>query len=1035
MSQARCIVPPRRCWLLCSGLLTLLLLPPSLACAKRASSKTPRDLTRLKVVNNVLSKVRTRYVEPRRLDPQQMLRRALEEVQRRVPEVIVRFPAKDQIELQVNKRRKQFSLEPVDSPWALSTALRTIFRFVQANLHPETKRQNVEYAAVEGMLKTLDCHSVLLRPEFFGEMKIHTRGSFGGLGITISRCGHPQSLTVVKPIPGTPAHRAGLKAGDKIVRIGKESTANLTLSEAVKRLRGKPGSKVTIWVRRGGRAPKSYTIERARVMIRAVDSKMLDKGVGYVRIKNFQSTTDYELRIALQTLKRKGLRGLVLDLRGNGGGLLSKAISVADAFLYSGTVVTTVEHGVRRRESRASWSQTLAGKIPLAVLVDGGSASASEIVAGALKNLDRAVIIGQRTYGKGSVQVIYPNRDGSGFKVTIAQYLTPGDRSIQGIGVIPDIELDPVEVKKDRVVYFSSGLDLVREGDRACSLQRASLARRQPAQFQLHHLAKEPPRSFRCEPCGAPPDWKPPPDLDEFQLDYPIQLGAKVVLRKKTNSRRRLLAAVEPLLKTEERVQEARIAKRLERVRGVDWSAAPEGAAKPRLSAEVKVGRDGTVKAGQPLRLVVTVKNAAGAGPAHRVRGVIHSTYPRMQHREVFIGRVAPGKTGRAEVKVRLPKGARPRADELSVEFFVQNGAPPEATCTEFRIQERAKPKFTYTRLLLDAKGGNGDGRLQPGESLRLRLRVKNIGKGAAGETYLRVKSLSGDAVSVGRGVFHLSGLKPGQSKTLVADFTAMAKLPLPKVKLRLSIQDCEIGVSTKETLVLPVATAGKGPGSVDGLAVPKRAGVPLYQSPAARQIVAWTRKRSRLEVEARFEVSGAHWLRVSLGKGLQGFVRATDVRLRRRGRPRLALRWRWLPDRPEITVTQIPDVTDRKAVKVEGFAKSEGKLTDVYISVRRLLRTPDRSRVIGVDYNKVFYRAATADTAKRLPFAGKVPLWPGSNLVTVTVRGADRSTTKRTFRVLRRTCRDGKPARPSAAARQSAAVTRRAAPAVSPTQ
>jgi carboxyl-terminal processing protease len=313
MSRARNIVPPCRCWLLCSGLLTLLLLPPSLACAKRASSKTPHDLTRLKVVNNVLSKVRTRYVEPRRLDPRQMLRRALEEVQRRVPEVIVRFPGKDRIELQVNKRKKQFSLKPVDSPWALSTALRTIFRFVQANLHPETKRRNVEYAAVEGVLKTLDCHSVLLRPEFFGEMKIHTRGSFGGLGITISRCGHPQSLTVVKPIPGTPAHRAGLKAGDKIVRIGKESTANLTLSEAVKRLRGKPGSKVTIWVRRGGRAPKSYTIERARVMIRAVDSRMLDKGVGYVRIKNFQSTTDYELRIALQTLKRKGLRGLVLE--------------------------------------------------------------------------------------------------------------------------------------------------------------------------------------------------------------------------------------------------------------------------------------------------------------------------------------------------------------------------------------------------------------------------------------------------------------------------------------------------------------------------------------------------------------------------------------------------------------------------------------------------------------------------------------------------------------------------------------------------
>lgn len=355
MSQPR-FPSARTLSVMLTGLMVgLLLVPPSTACAQRARGKTPHDLTRLRVVNNVLSKVRTRYVEPRRLEPKRMLRKALEQIQRRVPEIIVRFSGKDQVEIQVNTRKKVFSLAEVDSPWALSTALRTIFRFVQPNLHASTKRRDVEYAAVDGMLKTLDCHSVLLRPEFFGEMQIHTRGSFWGLGITISRCGHPQVLTVVKPIEGTPAHRAGLRAGDQIVRIEKESTSNLTLNEAVKRLRGRPGDKVTVWVRRDGKPPRPFTIERARIMIRAVDSRMLANNVGYVRIKNFQTTTDWELRIALQGLQRQGLRGLVLDLRGNGGGLLSKAISVADTFLYSGTVVTTVEHGVKRRESRASW--------------------------------------------------------------------------------------------------------------------------------------------------------------------------------------------------------------------------------------------------------------------------------------------------------------------------------------------------------------------------------------------------------------------------------------------------------------------------------------------------------------------------------------------------------------------------------------------------------------------------------------------------------------------------------------------------------
>ena len=266
------------------------------------------------------------------------------------------------MEIQVNTKLQSFPLDGVDSPWAVSASLRGIFRFIQANLHPETKRREVEYAAVDGLLSTLDCHSVLLRPEFFGEMQIHTEGSFGGLGITISRCGHPAVLTVVKPLDGTPAQRAGLKAGDQIVRIVREDTGNLTLNEAVKRLRGEPGSKVNIWVRRKGQAPRQFTLERDRILIRAVEHRMLADSVGYLQLKNFQATTDWELRVALQDLQRQGMKGLVLDLRGNGGGLLSKAISVADAFLFSGTIVTTVEHGVKRRESRASWGNTLAGQ-------------------------------------------------------------------------------------------------------------------------------------------------------------------------------------------------------------------------------------------------------------------------------------------------------------------------------------------------------------------------------------------------------------------------------------------------------------------------------------------------------------------------------------------------------------------------------------------------------------------------------------------------------------------------------------------------
>ncbi len=993
------------------ALLGVSLVPPQMACAQQPKAK--HDLVKMRVLNNVLARIRTRYVEPKRLAPRKMFRKALLEIQQDVPEVIVRLKGKNAVEVQVDKAVKTFSLKKIDSPWALSTAMRGVFRFMDKNLHKHTKRRNVEYAAVDGMLKTLDCHSVLLRPEFFGEMQIHTRGSFGGLGITISRCGHPQVLTVVKPLPGTPAAKAGLKAGDRIVRIERESTLNLTLNEAVKRLRGKPGHKVKIWVKRkGSNTPKLYVIKRDRIHIRAVDFRMLSGSVGYLKVKNFQNSTGWELRLALQSLKTRGMKAVVLDLRGNGGGLLSRAIDVADAFLYSGTIVTTVEHGVKRRESRARWGRTVIGKMPLAVLVDAGTASASEIVAGALKNLDRAVVIGERTYGKGSVQVIYPNRDRSGFKVTIAQYLTPGDRSIQGIGVIPDIELKPVSVKKDRVEFFSAGQRVVREGDRACSLRRASLALRTPPQRRIYHMTGKRPLGFKCEPCGAGPDFKARPDMDKFFLDYPIKLASWVVLRTRSSSRKRVLAGVRSLLKTQQKEQARKIRGQLKTVAKVDWSEAPRKARAPQLSAALTVGNGGKAVAGKPLKITVKVTNAAGAGAAYQVRGLVYSSYTPLQHREIFLGKIAPGSSGSATLTVKLRKGISARADDVSVRFFVANGKAPHATCSVLRISEQPKPEFLYTWQLLDDVVGNGDGELQPGESVRFKMQIKNVGKGAAGETYLRLKSLSGDAVTVGRGLYRLTGLKPGATKQLSLDFKIMQQMPLPKVKLKLSVGDCTLGKSVSETLVFRIAAAASGPAKARGVVRPKRAGIPIYQSPRQKHIIGWAPAKASFAAEAKANNTPSGHYRIRLGKKSSGFVRVSDVVRVRRGRARPALSWNWLPSPPKVTLKKILRVTTAKSLTISGSAVHKSRVRDVYISVTRLLRSPGQSRIIGVDYNKVFYRANRSATGGKLPFNTVVPLWPGANVITVIARRNDEIKTKHTLRVLRSTCRAGRPTR-----------------------
>jgi len=993
------------------ALLGVSLVPPQIACAQQPQAK--HDLVKMRVLNNVLAKIRTRYVEPKRLAPRRMFIKALLEIQQDVPEVIVRLKGKHAVEVQVDKAVKTFSLRKIDSPWALSTALRGVFRFMEKNLHPGTKRRNVEYAAVDGLLKTLDCHSVLLRPEFFGEMQIHTRGSFGGLGITISRCGHPQALTVVKPLEGTPAHRAGLKAGDQIVRIERESTQNLTLNEAVKRLRGKPQSNVRIWVKRkGSAAAKLFVIKRDHIQIRAVDFQLLSGGVGYVKVKNFQNSTGWELRLALQALKSRGMQAVVLDLRGNGGGLLSRAIDVADAFLYSGTIVTTVEHGIKRRESRASWGRTVIGRMPLAVLVDAGTASASEIVAGALKNLDRAVIIGERTYGKGSVQVIYPNRDRSGFKITIAQYLTPGDRSIQGIGVIPDIELRPVNVEKDRVDYFSVGQREVREGDRSCSLQRASLALRTPPQRRIYHLADKPPLGFKCEPCGAGPDFKARPDPDKFYLDYPIKLARKVVLATRSASRKRVLAGARSLLAKQQQEQPRKIAAQLLSVKKVDWSPAPRWAQAPRLTSWVSVGQRGKAQGGKPLKIAVTVKNAAGAGTAYQVRGLIYSTYTPLQHREVFLGKIGPGTQRTVTLTMKLRKGLSARADDVTVRFFVANGQAPHATCAVLRVTEQPKPEFVYTWQMLDDVVGNRDGQLQPGESVRLRMQIKNIGKGAAGETYLRLKSLSGDAVTVGRGLYDLTGLKPGAIRQLTLDFKVMQQMPLPKVKLKLSVGDCTLGMSVSETLEFHIAAAAAGPAKAHGVFRPKQARVPIYQSPRQRQVIGWAPAAARFAVEARANNTPSGHYRVRLGKQSSGFMRVSDLVRVRRGRPRPMISWHWLPSPPRVKLGYVADVTTAKQITLSGSALHESRVSDVYITVTRLLRSPGQARIIGVDYNKIFYRANRSGAGGKMPFQAMVPLWEGSNVISVIARRNDEIKTTHTLRVLRSTCRAGRPTR-----------------------
>jgi carboxyl-terminal processing protease len=277
----------------------------------------------------------------------------------------------------------------------------------------------------------------------YREMQVETSGSFGGLGIEITL--RDDVLTVVAPIEGTPAYRAGILSGDRIVKIEGLSTKDMQLTDAVKRMRGKPGSKIVIGiVREGWTEPKDFTITREQIRVQSVKNAELEPGIEYIRLRQFQEQTGNDIETALEKYsKGKKITGLVLDLRNNPGGLLTSSVEVAEKFLDPGKLVVYTEGRVRNQNMRFQASgKHVYSDFPMVVLVNQGSASASEIVAGALQDWGRAVVLGTQSFGKGSVQTIIPLSDGSGLRLTTAKYYTPNGRSIHGKGITPDIVVE-----------------------------------------------------------------------------------------------------------------------------------------------------------------------------------------------------------------------------------------------------------------------------------------------------------------------------------------------------------------------------------------------------------------------------------------------------------------------------------------------------------------------------------------------------------------------------------------------------------------
>jgi len=324
----------------------------------------------------------------------------------------------------------------------------------------EKTSKDLIYGALKGMLSSLDPYSQFMDTDTYSEMKVETEGEFGGIGIEITL--KDDLLTIISPIDDTPAYKAGIKAGDKIVKIDGSTTKDLTLIDAVKKLRGKPGTDVTIIVlRESDKKLLEFTITRAIIKIASIKkAEMLEPGIGYIRLAEFQENTPKDMSDALKRLEAEGLKGLILDLRNNPGGLLDVAVDVGGKFIQEGKIIVSTKGRVEGQNIEfKSRNKNNHLDYPIVVLINGGSASASEIVAGALQDYKRAILLGTKSFGKGSVQTVVPMPDGSAIRLTTSKYFTPNGRSIHGLGIMPDIIIEYEEKSpKDKEVDKETAL-------------------------------------------------------------------------------------------------------------------------------------------------------------------------------------------------------------------------------------------------------------------------------------------------------------------------------------------------------------------------------------------------------------------------------------------------------------------------------------------------------------------------------------------------------------------------------------------------
>ena len=933
------------------------------------------DLAQLKLLESTLYYVEESYVEPGRVDYEDMFVAALEAVERRVPGCMFRREVGGSLlHVEIADFRTTYEVTPVHTRAELQQQLERVARLLQEHLSADQiptaspdddPYAEIEYTLVNGVLSTLDPHSILLPPRDSSEMDVENEGEFGGLGITIVlRDGR---LTIEYPLADTPAERAGLEADDYISRIDGESTINMSLEEAVSRLRGPVGAPVDLEIKRAGLSePLQVTVVRDLIELQRVEGQVLEGRIGYVSIKGFHAKVEQQLHEELSRMHREtgGLRGLVLDLRSNPGGFLHQAIAVADTFLDEGVIVSTVDGSNRTLDRELAHSQGTEDRYPIVVLVNANSASASEIVAGALRNQERAVIVGERTFGKGSVQNLYPFFNDSKLKLTISKYLTPHDRSIQSVGIPADIALRPVIVERVEPEPSDAGAE---PEDHVYLFLRERVRREADLD---HHLERV--TTWDDEPAYTVPYWRPyriprtaEPDLTQ---DFEVQFARDVLLATSSWRRSDVLQAAGRVVSTHQRDSDEVITDAFADL-GVDWSSGPS---QPSADLEVRldIGTDGTLHAGEDEVVALEVTNR-GDVPLYRLVAVAKFENEFLDVREFPIGRLDPGQTRRWEQDVHLPAGYPTERAPARITFRDSGNDALAVHYAYVPVEARPGPSLVWS---WEARDEDGDGNVEVGEEVRLHLVVTNEGEGDTVELVGRVKNRSRRALDIVSGT-----VEPGTMRH--PDGSACAPTQ-PGIEAGAVVGD-----------------ATSDPQRIE------RGDPPVYPAECSRSLAAGETWEGDLVVRVEESLDTERQLELTLGDAsaydyasvvragfYEYFLNEENLTLTV-GEPGPSGERR----PPVIEVTQGPGISvDRARVTISGRVTDETGVADVMVYDQIRGETLDGEVVDVLAGNdamrradKVFYQGSSAGVPS-VPFTADVELEPGLNTLTILATDVD---------------------------------------------